>query len=188
MKKKAQAISLANSPSIVILLGFTVLLAAAIAISIQGLRDTSSLTGRSTEIEDNESFTAFNDTAIDVTTTEQNRLFYGDSKIKFIAGSCRSVDIWNISDANVTGLFTISGCTVTLDADEGAMNGTSMTANYTYDFNTYQYGYNITDRGLLAVFNISDQFPTIGTILGVALVIVVIVGSFAFLFLRGGAL
>lgn len=49
------------------------------------------------------------------------------------------------------------------------------------------YAYNISDFGLQGLNNFSIQVPTIGTIIGVALIIVVVVGAFAF-FGRGRGL
>jgi hypothetical protein len=49
------------------------------------------------------------------------------------------------------------------------------------------YAYNVTEDGLSGISNFSDQIPTIGTVLGVALIIVVVIGAFAF-FGRGRGL
>jgi len=47
---------------------------------------------------------------------------------------------------------------------------------------------NITGRGLTALDNFSIQLPTVGTIIGVALIIVVVVGAFAVFLTRKGGL
>lgn len=44
--------------------------------------------------------------------------------------------------------------------------------------------YNATTNGLTGILNFTTQMPTVGTVLGVALIIVAVVGAFAF-FLRG---
>ena len=49
------------------------------------------------------------------------------------------------------------------------------------------YAYNISQHGLEGINNFSIQVPTIGTVIGVALIIVVVVGAFAF-FGRGRGL
>lgn len=46
------------------------------------------------------------------------------------------------------------------------------------------YAYNISGQGLSGLDNFSEQIPTIGTVIGVALIIGVVVGAFA-LFSRG---
>lgn len=50
------------------------------------------------------------------------------------------------------------------------------------------YAYNISNQGLSGIDNMSDQLPTVGTVIGVALIVVVVVGAFAFFIGRGGGL
>ena len=50
---------------------------------------------------------------------------------------------------------------------------------------TNSYAYNITGQGESGLKNFSDQLPTIGTIIGVSLIIVVVVGAFAYVSIRG---
>lgn len=45
--------------------------------------------------------------------------------------------------------------------------------------------YNISDSGLTGLSNFASQVPTVGTIIGVALIIGVVVGAFAFFGNRG---
>lgn len=47
------------------------------------------------------------------------------------------------------------------------------------------YAYNVSQQGLVGLDNFSDQIPTIGTVIGVALIIGVVVGAFAFFGRRG---
>jgi hypothetical protein len=46
------------------------------------------------------------------------------------------------------------------------------------------WAYNISDDGLSGLGNLASQVPTVGTIIGVALIITVVVGAFAFFMTR----
>lgn len=48
--------------------------------------------------------------------------------------------------------------------------------------------YNATANGETGVLNLSAQYPTVGTIIGISLIIVVVLGAFYFVFMRGGGL
>lgn len=52
------------------------------------------------------------------------------------------------------------------------------------------YAYNISRDGLTSLNNLSRQIPTVGTVVGVALIVVVVIGAFAFFIGRqdGGGL
>ena len=47
------------------------------------------------------------------------------------------------------------------------------------------YAYNITAAGEAGLDNLSDQYSTIGTIIGVAILITIVVGAFGYLAFRG---
>ena len=48
--------------------------------------------------------------------------------------------------------------------------------------------YNITTQGLSSLTNLSTQMPTVGTIIGVVVIITVVIGAFAFGRGQGGGL
>lgn len=53
---------------------------------------------------------------------------------------------------------------------------------------TSGYAYNISQDGLGGLDNMTAQLPTVGTVVGVALIVVVVVGAFAFFIGKGGGL
>jgi len=53
---------------------------------------------------------------------------------------------------------------------------------------TNTYAYNITEDGESGLNNFSGQVPTVGTILGVSLIIVIVVGAFAYVGFRQGGM
>lgn len=72
--------------------------------------------------------------------------------------------------------FRTSQCQFSYSDTAGCLNSTGGTGGNL----GWSYASNISNQGLVGVDNLSDQIPTIGTIVGVALIIGVVVGAFAF--------
>lgn len=69
-----------------------------------------------------------------------------------------------------------------------AASGATALSSFKSSQTSGTYSYNATARGEQALDNFSKQTPTIGTIIGVSLIIVVVVGSFSFFAMRGGGI
>lgn len=80
---------------------------------------------------------------------------------------------------NGTGYVLLETANYILSLSDGTVNITNVTGTYYVDY-TYKGGYawNITELGEQGIFNMSDQFATIGTIIGVIVLLGLIVGGF----------
>lgn len=170
LKKKAQQLTFSGAPALVVTFALIILIAAAMAVGVNSFRDTSSNTVTLSSTDTNNTFTALNATAVTFSTDHSDAL------------TCSEVTIYNVTGTNTTSLFTISSCSATLK--EVNQNNTLHTAAYTYTFTGYLTAYNISSQGLTGLDNFSDQMPTVGTMLGVGLIIVVIISAFGFMLMR----
>jgi hypothetical protein len=80
----------------------------------------------------------------------------------------------------VTLAALIAGATsLSLDAFQDTNSDNSATCNTTTGANC-SASYNVTGEGLASTMNVTDQLPTIGTILGVAVLIGIVIAAFRF--------
>ena len=158
-------IELDNLKNFIIAFAIVVLFAGALAIGMNDFRDTI--------VDDMNGITGYNESA---SITAGTPTVLGNSFIKSIT------DIWNSSDyrLNTTHYKVISAGT------EGAqINITNTSYGQTSSWKvTYVYGerdtqYNITTKGLVGVDNSMSYGDTIGTLMGVAILISIVVVSFA---------
>lgn len=171
MNKKGQQISLGNGSYLVIALLLTILVAALGSVALTTIRDTTDLTATGTRADSNT-----------VTALVATNVFFGDNDVYANPPvSCTAYQFFNGTNAvNATTNVTVGGagnCYITNITSQ--YNNSAIQANYTLTFTTYDYGYNITINGNAGTLNYSAQTPTIGTMLGVGLIIAVIVGAFA---------
>ena len=163
--KKGQAITFGNAPRLILLFVLIGMVLGAGVIALASFRDTTrtSTSGLST------TFTGSNTTATSFLATTAT-------------APCTSVTIFNVTN-DITTSFTVTEADCTAIATVGNFNGITLTANYTAftDSDTTTVIGNSIDGSV----NLSEQLPTVGTILGVGLILVVVIGVFAFFAIRG---
>jgi hypothetical protein len=169
MSKRGQAVTLSGSPMLIVTLILIVLLLGAGAVAIQSMRDSSDNTGTASYTDSN-TFAASNTTAT----------YFGDYDSKSNpAVTCASAVFYNgTNEVVVTGNMTLSGTGSCYATSDATYNGETITVNYTVSLTTYKYAYNVSEQGLDTSKNFSDQLPTVGTMIGVALILGVVFGIF----------
>lgn len=164
--KKGQ-VSLDKAPSLIITLGALALIMGSLGIMLSSFRDSSGMSQTLSIVETGDTFVASNGTNVDFADAD--------------AITCSNVAIYNTSTV-LTQNFTISNCNALLF--EPNVDGQTVSVNYTKTISGRLTQYNATTNGLNSVLNFSEQVPNVGTILGVTLIIISVLGAFA-LFLRG---
>lgn len=168
LTKKGQAITFENAPRLILLfivIGMTLGAGTIALAAFRGTADVSTTQSRS------DTFTALNSTGVD---------FSPDPNID----TCTNVNLFNGTNVvEVTSEFTISNCRATLF--NNTINNTVTTANYTRTFDVATDSSNAINNSIIGAVNLSAQLPTVGTILGVGLILVVVIGVFAFFAIRG---
>ena len=157
----------------VVLLVIAIILGIGSTILTQ-VRDTDSMTTTSSAVDTNSTFTVSNVTAVTFGTELD---YQTDGRALLVANTCSNVFI--IKDGvDKTANFTIVGCTALLKSPSGS-HGDGMTANFTYSYNQYLMGYNVTTAGLDAQNDLSDWQGTWVVIVAAA-VVLGIVGRYLF--------
>lgn len=94
--------------------------------------------------------------------TETNFTALNLTAVSFNEGyqlSCTDVAIHNATYIDLTGQFTVVGCTASLQ--NSTFNNTVMSANYTFTYNVYSASYNATAENVSALSTIPSWFPII---------------------------
>lgn len=168
MHKKAQSTNLQTAPSIIVILVLSVLLLGAGAVAITSMRTTGQATGTRTVTDSN-----------DVAVTNVSATYYADTDENGVQYTlCSAIAVYNGTNARVaTGNATFSNnnCSAIMDANYPSQ---TMEFNYTGTRTTYLTAYNASTQGLIGVDNMSTQLPTVGTMLGVGLLLAVVIGVF----------
>jgi len=174
--KKAQFISLSNGPWLVTTIVIIVLVVGVGAVALNSFKTSSDTKSTSSAFYSDSEFTGINASYVDFKPTAL--VYDAEGNTNLIA--CSGTRIKNDSNnVDVTTNFTVSGCTARLDWV--AYNNTAFHANFTYTYNVYKHAYNVSNQGEKSLSNFSLQMPTVGTMLGVGLILVVIIGIFAYL-------
>ena len=165
-----KGVSLTDIPNFAIAL---VVIAMVLGIGAQVLntmKSTSTMTSTATAFYGNSTFVADNATAVDFTPS--TLLTDDQGETHFVSASCTGVALSNSSNTeDVTGNFTISGCTALLSANDVTINATNIKANFTYTFNVYNLNYNITRTGENSTSDFSDWQGTFAVILAASVVL-----------------
>lgn len=165
MSKKGQ-VTLTTSPSVILAFALLILVAGAMSIAVVSFRDTQ-LTSR-TSLE--------SDTFVSVNASAKS--YQSDANLQ----GCSSVVLYNGTNKDVvTSEFTLVSSTTNCTAllFNNTLNGVTITANYTKANDLLTDGYNASNNGATSLSNLSAQFSTIGTIIGVALLVGIVIGAFA---------
>lgn len=170
MNKKGQSMSIDSATNSVIVLVVVILIAAMGAVGLGALQSGSDQTSTSTRLDVN-TFTALNSTSV----------YFGDTDVEGAAPvSCVSPTFTNGTAAeNITINITVGGagnCYATLKGV--AYNNTALSVNYTLTEKTYTTSYNVSKQGILSFRNFSEQMPTVGTMVGIGIILAVIFGIF----------
>lgn len=174
MNSKGQAVNLSGAPMLIVIIMFTILLASAAALALNAIRDSTGNTGTETLTEMQKNLAA-------ATAT----YFANYDSYAQPASTCTVSTVYNTTNnILVQGAAnrTISGagnCYVNVSSTWGNVNVTS--ANV---YTTYAYGYNVSYFGLEGMMNFGEQLPTVGLVVGVAIVVTVVIGAF-WAFLQG---
>ena len=161
LNRKAQAISLQSAPRFVLILILLGMLLGAGIIALSAFRTTA----RETVAAAN-NFTAVNATNVDFS----------------VAGTltCSGVTIINSTLEDTTSKFVITNCEALLT--DNSQTATNHRASYTaIRTSAASDALNNSMRGAI---NISTQLPTVGTLVGVGLILVVVIGVFAFMAIK----
>jgi len=145
---------------------FVTLVIAALALSLDGFQDSIE-SDLPTNSSTNETFSYTNATSA---TLDVNC---------FSGLSCSSV--YNGSGGSLigSGNYSCSDSNITVyDSDENAEYGWNSTLLVSYTCTIRNYQYNITDEGLEGIGNASDYLSTIGTLIGVSVLVMVVIGAF----------
>lgn len=132
--------------------------------------------------------------AIGVTDFREDTFTYTNITNETISGSnttgtalahvhVQSVVVWNLSVQLTEGVnFTVDENNGIITLENGTLNGAfhGVDLNVTYNYAVPDYMYNITASGQTGIINTTDYLGTIGTIIGVAVLIGLVVGAFAF--------
>lgn len=172
MNRRATTVTLGNAPMLVLLVVAIIFFVAAGTVALSSFRSQSDMTGTNSRADSN-SITALNSTAVYLS----DYTAHGESAL-----GCAAVSLFNASGIDHAAQFTVSGCYATLN--NVTRNNTAYTVNYTLTEKTYLYSYNVSTNGLDGLKNFSIQIPTVGTMLGVGLILAVIIGGFLMLFAR----
>jgi len=163
MNKKAQQLTFENAGQFALILVLIGIIAGAGAIALASFRDTS-YTARTKEVNN---FTAQNATSVRFAASN--------------AVTCTGVSFKNSSSQNYDATkFTIVNCEAILK--DNTQDGTNFEA--TYDADVINIVTDITNNTLTGSEHFSLQLPTVGTLLGVALILLVVIGVFAMGFIR----
>lgn len=177
MKLSKKGFALEQVPQVAIALLIVSIVLGVGANILTNVQNTASMSSTSSAFYQNSTFVADNSTAVDFTPSAL--LSDSGGKTHLVSGSCTSTALSN-STADVTSLFTVSGCTALLKAGAGlGNNATNIKANFTYTFNTYTVGYNSTEKGLSAQDQFSGWQATFVVVLAAA-VVIGIVGRYLF--------
>ena len=163
-KKKGQSITFANAPRIVLVFILLGIVLGAGLISLSSMRNANY-----DSVAEDTNFTASNSTYVSFAEN--------DGVVE-----CDDVIIYGQANALKTANFTIYECTAKLSATKPG-NGASFKASYTASEETQSS--DILDETLTGGTNLSLQLPTVGTMLGVGLILTVVIGVFAFFAQRG---
>jgi hypothetical protein len=173
--KKGQLISMANGPWLITMIVMIALIVAAGAVAINAFKTSPDTTAVGTDFYSDSEFVGINSTYVDFTPSD---LVYDGVGNAHIIG-CSDAAIINDTDSiDLTTSFTVSGCTARLDVVE--LNESTFHANFTYTYHVYKASYNVSNKGEVSLGNFSVQLPTTGTMLGVGLILVVVIGIFAY--------
>lgn len=161
LNKKAQAISLQSAPRFVLILILLGMLLGAGIIALSAFRTTARITATNAN-----NFTALNQTSVRFAVTGEL--------------TCSGVSIVNSTLDDDTAAFTITNCEALLT--DNSQNNTNHRASYTaIRISAASTTINNSMRGAT---NLSDQLPTVGTLLGVGLILIVVIGVFAFMAIK----
>ncbi len=161
LNKKAQAITLQSGPRFVLILILLGMLLGAGIIALSAFRTTA----RETVTTAN-NFTALNQTNVD---------FSRETEL-----TCSGVSIVNSTLADNTASFTITNCNALLT--DNSQNNTNHRASYTAI--RISAASTTLNNSMTGAVNLSAQLPTVGTLVGVGLILVVVIGVFAFMAVR----
>lgn len=161
LNKKAQAITLQSGPRFVLILILVGMLLGAGIIALSAFRTTARET-----ITNANNFTALNHTDVRFAVTGEL--------------TCSAVTIVNSSIVDTTSKFTITNCNAFLT--DNSQNNTNHRASYTAIRTSAASS--AIDNSMTGAVNISSQLPTVGTLVGVGLILVVVIGVFAFMAIR----
>ena len=164
MNKKGQAITFDTAPRLILLFVLIGMVLGAGVISLNSFNTSSRPTsGRYVE------FTAANSTAVS----------FNDTTVSIY--SCGTPVITNgTNHVDITYEFTISNCYATLK--NNSYNNLKVNATYTASLEGDQN--KVLTNTVSGGLNMSQQLPTVGTILGVGLILVVVIGVFAYFAMR----
>jgi len=159
--KKAQALNLSSAPRFVLILLLIGMLLGAGIIALSSFRTTARETVSSAN-----NFTALNSTAVTFGKTDEL--------------TCSNVVIINSTLVDTTSKFVITNCQAMLT--DNSQNNTNHRATYTAIRTTAAS--QTLNNSIRGASNLSAQLPTVGTLLGVGLILTVVIGVFMFMLLR----
>jgi len=167
--------TLVEVPSLLVVLVVIAIVLGVGASILTNMQSDTAMSTTSTRFYGNSTFTAINATAVDFTPSAL--IVDGSGKAFLVTASCSGIKVSNNTNVDKTTDFTVSGCTALLK--DNSQNNTNHKANFTYTYNIYYSGYNITQEGLDGQISLSGWQSTWVVIVAAA-VVIGIVGRYLF--------
>lgn len=158
MNKKGQAITFQSAPGVILTLVLIGMVLGAGVIALAAFRDSTVITTGQVN-----NFTALNSTAVRFAAST--------------ALTCSGTTFVNSTGQDDTSSFTVSDCTASLT--DNTQNNTNHQATYTATVEDTDAATAINNT-ISGAVNVSQQLPTVGTLVGVGLILLVVVGTFLF--------
>lgn len=159
--KKGQA-TLEGAPKLILLFVLIGMLLGSGIIALSSFRTSSRTSG----VAQVNNFTALNQTVVSFAVGQEV--------------SCSGVSIVNSTGTTNTASFSVTNCSATLS--DNSQNNTNHQATYTAVNNNEAT--DVLGDAVSGGVNLSTQLPTIGTLIGVSLILIVVIGVFAGMLLK----